>query len=336
MQSTIEKSFAYTNEDYRARTFPDDPPKQGLVRTPDGTPSRFLSIPADFESFCAEKIQDEGAESRISTTTAVICRETDLLDRHQFDVGRASMEVFTQIKDHALNVKKREREEAYDQGKIMPKKEVEELGRLYRQLQSRSQFYSQIRFHADATRVATQLAQRGHVVRVITAIVLMGRTSTGKTTFVYRNFQDPTLGTAGLVYKVRRSQDWWDGYIDQNTIVFDDFVGDVGKTGQTVEVMLDLLQGLPLQYSQVKGGFTGELKFKYVVFTTNLAFDEWYNGWQGVAPRTKAAFRSRIFHIVDCDADPNFGTENLRQRVVHDVGHFTEIPLSLDGGHIEQ
>lgn len=83
---------------------------------------------------------------------------------------------------------------------------------------------------------------------------------------------------------------WWDGYEGQDTIIFDDFYGQV-----PIADMLRLLDGYPLQM-EVKGTFCSAHWTK-VFITSNVHPDNVYRG--GTVPdEVKLAFMRRIKNVV--------------------------------------
>jgi len=63
---------------------------------------------------------------------------------------------------------------------------------------------------------------------------------------------------------------WFDGYQDQETILFDDFYG-----GISYSLMLRFLDGYSMD-AQIKGGFV-RLNHKQVIITSNKPPEEWYS-----------------------------------------------------------
>lgn len=116
--------------------------------------------------------------------------------------------------------------------------------------------------------------------RVIEVIWYWGKTNVGKTRTCYE--QDPKL------YKVKDKGQWWDGYIDQTTILFDEFYGEI-----PMKNMLNWLDGYPIDL-EVKGGYTSA-RWTKVFITSNTDPHNMYNG---VPQDVRDAFYRRINQII--------------------------------------
>lgn len=114
--------------------------------------------------------------------------------------------------------------------------------------------------------------------------VLTGAAGTGKTRFVYdhaRIFYDDDIWSypgAG----------WFDGYIGQKVVLFDDYRGDI-----PIELFLKVLDRYPIRVP-VKGGFR-HWKPEVIFITSNESWKQWYG--LRLDRGTEAALRRR-FHVV--------------------------------------
>lgn len=93
--------------------------------------------------------------------------------------------------------------------------------------------------------------------------VYYGSTGTGKTRRAIE--EDKVEWTHG-------GDRWFDGYDQQERVLFDDFDGV--KSGITYRKLLQLLDRYPLQVP-IKGGFV-EWCPRVIVITTNIPPDRWY------------------------------------------------------------
>lgn len=115
--------------------------------------------------------------------------------------------------------------------------------------------------------------------RTVTTRVFYGPTGTGKTRTAYESCPDP--------YFVVMPGTWWDGYTGQDTIIFDDFYGQIRMAD-----MLRYLDGYPIQLP-VKGAFVWA-KWTNVFITSNTHPDDWY---PNVPQVTREAFMRRVTMI---------------------------------------
>lgn len=124
--------------------------------------------------------------------------------------------------------------------------------------------------------------------RNLNVTVLWGPTGTGKTRSAYESCPDP--------YFVVMPGQWWDGYTGQDTIIFDDFYGQIKMAD-----MLRYLDGYPIQLP-VKGAFVWA-KWTRVWITSNTHPDTWY---PSVPEETRAAFRRRISEVTEMGASGSY------------------------------
>ena len=117
--------------------------------------------------------------------------------------------------------------------------------------------------------------------RNVTVTVLWGPTGCGKTRSAYESCTPPP-------YFVVMPAQWWDGYTGQDTIIFDDFYGQIRMAD-----MLRYLDGYPVQLP-IKGAFVWA-KWTRVWITSNTDPDSWYTS---VPAETIAAFRRRVTEVI--------------------------------------
>lgn len=119
--------------------------------------------------------------------------------------------------------------------------------------------------------------------RDVFCTVIYGPTGSGKTRAAMDSVQDPLD-----IFIVHSGGQWWDGYTGQDTILFDDFYGQIRCAD-----MLRYLDGHPLQLA-VKGSFSWA-KYTKVYLTSNTHPDDWY---RDVPAAVKEAFMRRIAEII--------------------------------------
>lgn len=114
--------------------------------------------------------------------------------------------------------------------------------------------------------------------RDVKVIFLIGSSGTGKTRWAWENYPELYSKPEG---------NWWDGYTGQNTILLDDYYGDIPYSQ-----FLKVLDRYPLNL-QIKGGFTPAL-YTTVIITSNDNYDRWY-------PQHEGAITRRIHQIINLD-----------------------------------
>lgn len=144
---------------------------------------------------------------------------------------------------------------------------------------------SYIRYH-KGIQAAHQALQRKKTktFREVTVTVYWGETGTGKTRRCHDQASDlfaPDIGANSL---------WWDGYMGEDAILFDDFYGQI-----KISHMLRLLDGYNLAIP-IKGGYTSA-NWTRVYITSNVHPDEWYKS-ESIPESVRAAFRRRISNII--------------------------------------
>lgn len=124
--------------------------------------------------------------------------------------------------------------------------------------------------------------------REVKVYVFFGKTGTGKTRSVYRQcFPD-------LPYRPDLSHDktWWDGYEGQDSILLDDFYGQIA-----ISTLLHLLDGYPLQIP-VKTAFTQAL-WTRVFITSNVSPNEWYAQNDRIPDEVRLGMLRRITESIE-------------------------------------
>lgn len=97
------------------------------------------------------------------------------------------------------------------------------------------------------------------------------------------------------------SDGWFDGYLGQQTVIFDDFGGHEFK----LTYLLKLLDRYPMRV-RIKGGFVNWCPLE-VIITSNIDPEEWY---PNAKPESKAALFRRFDEIIYCP-DPLFDDINV-------------------------
>lgn len=122
--------------------------------------------------------------------------------------------------------------------------------------------------------------------RDVKVILLVGAPGTGKTRWAYDNYPELYSKPEG---------NWWDGYTGQETILLDDYYGDIPYSQ-----FLKVLDRYPLNL-QVKGGFIGA-RYTTVIITSNKAFTQWYH-------EPNNAIARRIHQIINLDEEHKHADE---------------------------
>lgn len=126
--------------------------------------------------------------------------------------------------------------------------------------------------------------------RDVKVIFLVGSPGTGKTRWAWDNYPDLYSKPEGH---------WWDGYTGQQTILLDDYYGDIPYS-----IFLKVLDRYPLNLP-IKGGFT-PAKYTTVIITSNKSFTRWYQ-------EPNNAIARRIHEIKNLDDIHNNGKEQDEQ-----------------------
>ena len=130
--------------------------------------------------------------------------------------------------------------------------------------------------------------------RDVKVTVLWGSTGTNKTRYAMTPSDPATAVPADYPYKwePNSSNEWWDGYGGERTLVIDEFYGQLKP-----ERMLAMLDGYVLRLP-IKGAFSYALWNK-VYITSNVSPDQWYG--ENVPKSVKAALMRRINRVVHMD-----------------------------------
>ena len=112
--------------------------------------------------------------------------------------------------------------------------------------------------------------------------VFVGPTETGKSRAAHDEGGDSVYVLCDPAGK------WWDGYCGQQTVIIDDFRGEIGFT-----YLLKLLDRYPMQV-QTKGGWTN-LSARHWYITSNLPVEDWYGGNIDIAPLRRRITEVRQF-----------------------------------------
>lgn len=105
-------------------------------------------------------------------------------------------------------------------------------------------------------------------------ICIKGDTGIGKTYWAWHTFPDlfsPYYGNSGI---------WWDGYEGQETILLEEYRGQL-----PLQKLLQVLDPYPLRL-EVKGGCV-PARFKFIIITTNTHPNDWYQDKPGQFTRDK-------------------------------------------------
>lgn len=136
------------------------------------------------------------------------------------------------------------------------------------------------------------LKEKTKEYRKIEVEVIYGAAGTGKTRYCVENSKD--------YYKLDNDTTlWWDGYEGEETLIIDDFYGDI-----RYDKLLQILEGYQLRLP-VKGGFT-YANWKKVFITSNTAPNNWYI--DGLTPALKRRLHiiRELRHEVGGNTNPDF------------------------------
>lgn len=168
-----------------------------------------------------------------------------------------------------------------------------------------------MRHYRAADRVRFLFEQRKYVkFQPLEVIVRYGPANHNKTRWVYDTYGD-SLFRPALPAKLG-DQLWWDGLSFQETVLLDDFYGEIPYS-----LLLQILDGYPMNLP-VKGGFVIK-KYKRVIITSNEHPDYWYKSQfpMGMSP----ALSRRISKIVNAAAEGAYITPSATS--VPEIGDMT-------------
>ncbi len=135
----------------------------------------------------------------------------------------------------------------------------------------------------DRMRLNRRRQQRGFSRMEV--LVFVGPPGSGKTREAYNI--DPDLYFLPLE---KKKSLWWDGYLDQETILFDDFYGDI-----PYQKLLRLTDGYKFNVP-IKGGF-GWKQYTRVILTSNEPVENWYGPFQDLAALKRRITTVRKFSM---------------------------------------
>lgn len=132
------------------------------------------------------------------------------------------------------------------------------------------------------------------VFRPVTVWILWGDAGAGKTRAVFHWLRESGKTYHRKAY-TKGQPSWWDGYLDQEVLILDDFEGE--RCGCSVEEFLNLTDGYAHTRSwPVKGDFVYLDNVKTIFITSNTDPTTWYS----FHPEKHAAVARRctnVFHI---------------------------------------
>ena len=112
--------------------------------------------------------------------------------------------------------------------------------------------------------------------------VFIGPTETGKSRTAHAE------GGESIYVLCDPAGKWWDGYAGQDTVIIDDYRGEIGFT-----YLLKLLDRYPMQV-QTKGGWTNLSAHTWFI-TSNLEIEDWYGANIDIAPLRRRITEVRHF-----------------------------------------
>lgn len=129
---------------------------------------------------------------------------------------------------------------------------------------------SLIRYHKGLKTLEMLVAKKNVPVwRDVNVTVFWGPTGTGKTRYAVESARK--LGSYYILSKSNNKQLWWDGYVDQQVLIMDEFRG----SWCPFEVLLRILDGHQYQPEQ-KGGHV-VVAYTTVIITSNIDPRCWYS-----------------------------------------------------------
>ncbi len=132
----------------------------------------------------------------------------------------------------------------------------------------------------------------------VEVLVFVGPPGSGKTRKAYE--VDPDLYF--LPVEAKSSSLWWDGYFDQQTVLIDDYYGDLPWS-----LFLRLLDGYKFNLP-IKGGFVWK-RYRRVIITSNAYPNAWYG-----AAKEYAALERRINEVRNFPEESSVDTESAESQ----------------------
>jgi len=126
--------------------------------------------------------------------------------------------------------------------------------------------------------------------RKVECVLLIGKTRTGKTRWVYDNWGKEDFWVLPPIIRDL----WFDGYMDQTHVLIDDFTGEC-----KVASLLRILDGYTIPLPR-KGGFIF-WRPTHIAVTTNLHPNLWYN-WKG-KQSSYDALAARFMKVISFEDD---------------------------------
>lgn len=141
-------------------------------------------------------------------------------------------------------------------------------------------------------------------------IVLWGKSGTGKSKLAWDC--DPNA------YEKAAEHTWWDGYNGEDTIIIDDYAGEL-----PFRYLLRLADRYPMQV-QIKGGTT-QFRSRRIIFTTNIHPKYWYKN------EDYATFERRITMLCEVQVDENnlIKVNSEKNKYLSEVAGNTKIPRNF-------
>ena len=138
-------------------------------------------------------------------------------------------------------------------------------------------------------------------------ITLIGETGIGKSFQCHQRWPDlytPYYGNSGL---------WWDGYIDQDTVMLEEFRGQI-----QLQKLLQILDPYPL-HLEVKGGCVAA-RYRRIIITSNCTPENWYKNEDGARDSEFRALYRRLGCLVGA-FEPRYIVTNTREDLIGRLDH---------------
>lgn len=158
----------------------------------------------------------------------------------------------------------------------------------------------------------------------ITVWVLWGEAGTGKTRAVFDWLRTSQKSYYRKSYS-KGQPSWWDGYLNQEVLMLDDFEGE--RSGCPIDEFLNLLDGYGHTRAwPVKGAFT-YVNFKTVFITSNTHPDSWYS----TIPEKRAAVIRRVPNVYEVKAGASWRAIPMPLLLAH-LQHVPRVASPVDDG----